>query len=35
MKKLTYRFHFIQETNDNLNTEETVTPLLFDFQKIT
>ena len=34
MKKLFYCFAFIKEINGSLDTKMTVTPLLFDFQKI-
>jgi len=34
MKKLTYCFLFIKEINGNLDTEMTVTPLFFNFQKL-
>jgi len=34
MQKLIYCFHFIKEINGSLEIKITVTPLLFDFQKI-
>jgi len=34
MKKLIYCFPFIKEINGSLDTKMTVTPLLFNFQKI-
>jgi len=34
MKQLIYCFHFIKEINGNLDNKMTVTPLLFNFHKI-
>ena len=34
MKKLINCFPFMKEINGSLDTKTTVTPLLFDFQKI-